>query len=517
MNALGIYFGIKDINLVEASGKKIINNIRLPHPSAALSELEEKVPGDVKMVVLLKDALRTYRINAQEAVFCVSGQDMVIRTFEIPALPHNELKGAINFEVKKYIPFKIEDLDYDFQVLPNAKNKTNLVLFVGIKKEILNSYVAIAKQLNLKVDALEYSAFSMLRFLKLTGASDSGVIANLNFDLNSEDEANFTVFENGFPLFSRDIVLEAAPAEFEELAQSGRAQKQDKLKNEIRVSLDYYKRKFPDKNIKNIFVISDLDSRQELEGFFAEAGLAAKFVNTQKAFGKAVVYSSVFAKSFSAALFKASALKIKINLVGAKLKAAKVVASGVNVNPLAFLEDFRLDFRFIFLGIVICALVFGYRLIRTQPLQEELSGIKNKRIKINTVLTDDSYESLNALDAKDKKKIQVLDALVKNQLYATYPLSIVPRAIPEGVWLSRLDFNQKPGGVLELMLQGQAYLADSQQEFEAVNTFLNNLKNEPDFLKYFSKLAIDSLDRGMVQGKSVAVFTISCKSAGEKK
>ena len=513
MNFLGIYFGIKDVNLVEVSGKKIVNNIRLPHPSAGLSDLEEKVPGDVKLVALLKDAFRTYRINSPEAVFCVSGQDMVIRTFEIPALPQNELRGAINFEVKKYIPFKIEDLDYDFQVLPNSKTKTNLVLFVGIKKDILNSYVTIAKQLNLKVDAIEYSAFSMLRFLKLSGTSDSGIIANLNFDLASEDEANFTVFENGFPLFSRDIVLEASSAEFEAASQSSRAQKQDKLKNEIRVSLDYYKRKFPDKNIKSIFVISDLESRQELEGFFAEAGLLAKFVNTQKAFGSAVAYSSVAAKSFSAAFFKANPLKIKINLVGAKIKAAKAQTSGpTGVNLLAFLEDFRLDFRFVFLGIVACALVYGYRLIRTQPLQNEILKVKEARVKISSPLANDNYETLSALDNEYKKKIEVLDALIKNQLYATYPLSIVPRAIPDGVWLSKLDLGQKSGSSLELSLQGQAYLADSQQEFEAVNVFLNNLKNQPEFVKYFPKLAIDSLDRSMVQGKSVAIFTISCKS-----
>ena len=89
MNSLGIYFGIKDISLVETRGRKILNSIRLPHPSLASAELEEKVPADVKLIALLKDALRTYRIKANETTFCISGQDMVIRTFEIPPLPAN--------------------------------------------------------------------------------------------------------------------------------------------------------------------------------------------------------------------------------------------------------------------------------------------------------------------------------------------------------------------------------------------------------------------------------------------
>ena len=158
MNSLGIYFGIKDINLVEARGRKILNNIRLPHPNIAVAELEEKVPSDIKLIALLKDAFRTYRINADEAAICISGQDLVIRTFEIPLIPQNELKGVVSFEVKKYIPFKLEELDYSFQVLFNKKNKTSLVLFVGIKKEVLDNYISIFKQLNLKIGVLEYSA-----------------------------------------------------------------------------------------------------------------------------------------------------------------------------------------------------------------------------------------------------------------------------------------------------------------------------------------------------------------------
>jgi len=455
MSTLGIYFGLKDINLVETSGRKILNNIHLLHPSLATVELEEKVPGDVKLIALLKDAFRTYRINANEAIFCVSGQDLVIRTFEIPLLPQNELKGAVNFEAKKYIPFKLEDLDYDFQVSFNRKNKTSLVLFVGIKKEILNSYISISKQLNLKVDLLEYSAFSVLRFLKLAGLSDAGVVANLCCDLNNEDEGNFAVFENGFPLFSRDIILAGGPAGFEQTAEADLIQKRDKLKNEIRASLEYYSRKFPDKNIKNIFVLSDKESRQELETFFSDAIIPVKFVDTQKVLGKSTPYSSVLAKSFAAALLKSAPLKITVNLLVAKLKAIKAAAPGL--KPFTLLEGFKLDVKFIFIGIALCVAVFGYGLMRLKPLQEELAGIKSKRVKVSSIAPNDNYETLSALNVKYRKKLATLDNLVKQQVYATYPLDAIPRALPKGVWLDNFSLNQRKDGALELILNGQVY------------------------------------------------------------
>ncbi|MFH0917614.1 MAG: pilus assembly protein PilM [Candidatus Omnitrophota bacterium] len=517
MNSLGIYFGIKDINLVETSGNKILNNIRLPHPKLEISELEEKVPTDVKIMALLKDAFRSYRINAGEVTFCISGQDLVIRTFEIPLLPLSELRGGVSFEAKKYIPFKLEDLDYDFQLVFNKKNKTSLVLFVGIKKEILANYISFAKQLNLKINALEYSAFSVLRFLKLSGLSDAGVMASLCFDLNNEDEANFTVFENGFSLFSRDFDFAGEPAGFEQTAESDLAQKQDKLKKEIRISFDYYNRKFPDKEVKNIFVVSDKGSHPGLKPFFAETSIPVKFVDTQKVLGKTVSYSSILVKSYAVALFKSAPLKIRINLIGSRLKATRAAAAAAAGNPFALFEGVRIDLKYIFLGLVVCAAVFGHGFMRTQAKQDELAAIKNKRVKISTVLASDDFQELTNVSSKFKRKITALDNLVKNQMYVTPLLSSIPRALPKGVWLESFNLTQTKGVPMELVLNGQVYLGNSEQEFESVNIFLTNLKKDPVFSSYFKEITIGFIDQKNVQNKNIAVFKITCKNSPENK
>jgi hypothetical protein len=515
MSSLGIYFGIKYINLVETSGNKILNNVCLPHPKLEISELDEKVPTDVKITALLKDAFRSYRINAGEATFCISGQDLVIRTFEIPLLPQSELRNGVNFEAKKYIPFKLDDLDYDFQVFFNKKNKTNLVLFVGIKKEILANYIAFAKQLNLKIHSLEYSAFSVLRFLKLGGLSDNDVVASICFDLNNEDEANFTVFENGFSLFSRDFEFTGEPAGFEQTAETDLMQKQDKLKNEIRISFDYYNRKFPDKEIKNIFVVSDKESQQGLKSFFEESSKPVKFIDTQKVLGKAASYSSMLVKSFAAAVFKSMPLKIKINLIGSRLKAARSAAAVG--NPLAFFEGAKIDLKFIFLGVVLCLIVFSQGLMRKQATQQELAAIKNKRAQVSSIINSDDFQELTALSSKYNKKIESLNNVVKNQKYITPLLSAIPRTLPKGVWLVSFNLTQTKDVPLDFVINGQVYLQDDDREFESVNVFLANLKKDAVFSKYFKEIALSFIDRASVNDKNIAVFKITCKNFTEKK
>ena len=233
MNSLGIYFGPKTITIVEANGKRLINNIRISQSAISSGDLEEKVPPELKTVTLFKDQLGKAKIEATEATVSLSGKDLIIRTFDLPTLPREELNSAINFEVRKYIPFKVEDLISDFQVkkIDRYKRKS-LVLFVGIKKETLDNYISMLSQLDLKIDSIEYSAFSVLRLLKLANVRDKGVVGMLNIDLMEEDEVNFMVLEDGFPLFSRDITLVSAPPQVTKTEEPSFSIALEKLKKE---------------------------------------------------------------------------------------------------------------------------------------------------------------------------------------------------------------------------------------------------------------------------------------------
>jgi Tfp pilus assembly protein PilN len=223
----------------------------------------------------------------------------------------------------------------------------------------------------------------------------------------------------------------------------------------------------------------------------------------------------VLVKSFAASLFKAAPLKIKINLIGSRLKAARAAAAVG--NPLALLEGIKLDLKLLFLGAVICIAVFGNGVMRIQTTQQELTAIKNKRVKIRSVAASDSFQELSAVSANYKKKIKVLDNLVKNQIYLTPLLNSIPRALPKGVWLESFNLTQAKDLSLELVLNGQVYLENGDQEFESVNILISNLKKDPVFSGYFKEIIIGFIDRKSIQDKNMAVFKIICRNIPEKK
>ncbi|MDP2753678.1 MAG: pilus assembly protein PilM, partial [Nitrospirota bacterium] len=439
---LGVYFGPKIITLVETKGKKISNTVQIKRSLISPGELEEKIPDEVKIVALFKDELRKNNIDAKEAVICLSGKDLIIRTFEIPVMPANELVNIINFEVKKYIPFKVEDLIADFQTKLDKVSRRNQILYVGIKKEVLYKYLSVMAELNIKVISIEYSAFSFLRFLKLTKFNNNGIVGIINMDLAEEDEINFIILDNGFPLFSRDITLTAGGSE--ELPKAQEAASGlvlEKIKNEIRISLDYYHRKFPAKKIGRTYFVANAEHRSDLEGFLKEISLPAQFIETAKAIEIRKPFSLGIIKSYGSSLLKIIKTDFRINILVPKAKPAiKVQKEGAAEFGLsALLSGLKVDSRFIALGLFICLLVFGLGFFRKFPLQRELNQILLDRPKALKDKGNVPLSELVTLDSEMEKQASVLNKLISKQPYFTEALAALPRNIPNDMRLTNLQ------------------------------------------------------------------------------
>lgn len=512
MNSLGIYFGPRLISIVETKGKSYLRNILVAQSAITAGELEEKVPSEVKIVALFKEELRKNKIEADEASLVLSGKDLVIRTFEMPAVPAAELDNAVRFEAKKYIPFRIEDLITDFQAYYDKASRKNIVLFVGIKKDILEKYLSILRQLDIKPSAVEYSAFSILRLLKASGFNDRGVISVISVDFKEEDEVNFTVLENGFPLFSRDITLMGGPEELINSKESDPTAILEKLKTEIRVSLDYYHRKFPAKNIARTFFVSSPEYRAEFSAFAKDMELSAQFVDSARFLGKSSPFSLSLIKSYSVSLSKIVKSSLKINLLSAKEKTKKkefAAAMPSEIIP-SLLTGLKLNLRVIALGVLICAAPFAFGIINKKPLIKELDEIKSMRPNVAGINLSLSAEELAKIDTEYKGKLNTLDNLLKGQIYLTKVIEALARAKPDGIWLTALVFRRDERWA-DLNLEGMVYLTDSDKEFALVNKYVSNLKENPAIAKYFKEIKIISLEHKPYKKLTVTTFGVSCR------
>lgn len=509
MKTLGIYFGPKAISLVETEGQKVLNNVLIPLQRLLGPGVEEKIPEEIKIAAAIKDELRKNNIEAKDASLVLLGRDLIIRTFHMPVLPANEFYAAVRFEAKKYIPFKVEDLVYDFQVSLDRANRKNLVLFVGVKKENLDKYLSIFAQLNIKISCIEYAGFSILRLIQLAKIKEKGISAVVDIDLAEEDEVNFIVLENGFPLFSRDIILtgEAVPLEAIQPVKVDLAQSLEKLKVEMRISLDFYLRKFPTKNIGNIVVIAPEDYRQELEAFIRERGIGVKFVDSRKLLDRPMPFSLGLFKAYAVNLERILKSDIKIDLLPTKIKAKGQEQAGA---PSPILFGLKIDIKFILLAIAIIAIPFIISYFRLQPVQTELDSILGSRTPESNSKSSLSLDELNAVGSEHKGEIKVISEILSKRMFVTRQLDTLPRVIPEGLWLNDFNF-RKDGRGLILTINGSCYMADNDKERKVINKFFNDLKENPNFNRDFKEINILSLDQGRWNNVTVTTFVIECR------
>jgi type IV pilus assembly protein PilM len=511
MSELGIYFGSSVIGLVESKGRRPINLVQVPLSLVTpVNIAEEKVPEEIKLAALLKDELIANKIETKEAMIILSGKDLIIRNFDMPLLSKEELETAVSFEVKKYIPFRPEELVLDFQRKTDKPNRKNNILFAGIKKEALNKYLAVLSHVNLRVISIEYSAFSILRLLKLTGIKTKGVIALAAVDLVKDDETNFVVLEDGFPLFSRDITfLSAAHEQLAKPEEDKAGKVLERLKRELRISLDYYNRKFSSKAISKLFFVTGQDYQLDIEATMRDIGLSSELLDITKYLDRSGTLSLALVKAYSGSLSDIKT-ELTINLLSAKEKIAKKVEFQKLSRAIPVIRP-KSNIMIAMGCLSICMMIVLFGVYHTLPIRKEINSIIALRSQVITTNLNASYDELTNLYASYKQKLDTLDNLIEKQLYLTEILDIVPRLLPEGAWLTNLSFgNQKEQKLLRLTLEGMVSSGNNEEEMNLVNNFLVNLK-EASIFKYFSEINIASMDRTRQGEKAVTRFVIVCE------
>jgi hypothetical protein len=503
--AVGLYFGSKAINMVETRGKKILNNVRIPTSLVSTSSLDDKVPEEVKLVALFKEELRKNRIESKDATIVLSGVDLIIRTFEMPILPVKELASAVFFEARKYIPFKIEELIADFQVRLVKPDRLYLVMFMGIRVDTLAKYFSILNQCGIKINSIEYSAFSILRLVELCGLREKGIIGVINFDSQEEEEADFTVIENGFPVFGRDMRFSTRLADKSKGAED-KGMIFEKLKTEIRISLDYYSHKFPTKRIEKMFLVGNQQTRSVIEEFARKLDLTFGYVDTSRIPGVPEGFSLGFFKAYSSTLSPLVKTKVTLDILSAWEKTKRVKElTGRPKDLLSYLfTGFQLDARVVILAVVICVggFVFGY--LQKRPLEAELKELVLTRAPGASGI---SYDDLKTKEDYFNSQLTLMNSFLKNQAYLTPVMSAISSLVPEGVWLQEFSFNNmtKP----QFTLKAMVYLQDNDKEIETAQDFLKLLQKDIRMKKIFKEMIILTLDTSDFKGKKVTNFTIT--------
>ncbi|MCG3173711.1 MAG: Cell division protein FtsA [Myxococcota bacterium] len=204
---LGLDIGSHAVKMVQLKPTK--KGFALVHFGIAPLSPESIIDGAIMnapaVVDVIRDMLQTHKIKTREAAIAVSGHSVIIKKINLPVMTAEELEESIQWEAEQYIPFDINDVNIDVQILrPESAIQGQMeVLLVAAKKEMISDYTAVVGEAGLQAVLVDVASFAVQNQFEVNYEAPKGetvVLINLGASV-----ININILNDGITTFTRDI------------------------------------------------------------------------------------------------------------------------------------------------------------------------------------------------------------------------------------------------------------------------------------------------------------------------
>jgi type IV pilus assembly protein PilM len=155
------------------------------------------------------DAIRrlfsTRPFKAKDVAAALSGNSVIVKKITLPVMGEQELAESIYWEAEQYIPFDIQDVNLDYQIIDSAGQGTMEVLLVAAKKDKIADYTSVITQTGRAPVIVDVDAFALQNAYEVNYGLDAGSVVVL---LNAGASAiNINILSGGQSVFTRDISM----------------------------------------------------------------------------------------------------------------------------------------------------------------------------------------------------------------------------------------------------------------------------------------------------------------------
>lgn len=103
------------------------------------------------------------KIKEKNVAISTGGYSVVVKTINVPTVSEKDLQESIRFEAEQYIPYDIEDVNIDFQILgPSEFSPDQMnVLLVAVKKDLVAEYIDLINIAGLNPCIIDVDTFAL--------------------------------------------------------------------------------------------------------------------------------------------------------------------------------------------------------------------------------------------------------------------------------------------------------------------------------------------------------------------
>ena len=294
---IGLDIGSSSIKAVEFDWGKKTPKLKhfgmIPLPPEAI--VDGAFMDSASIVESIRSLIEGLRIKTKKVAVSISGHSVYIKTINVPTMSEVQLEESIKWEAEQQIPFDIEDVNLDFQILDEQVSPDQMpVLLVAAKKDMINDYTAVIEEAGLQPTIVDVDVFAIENAFNLNFESpEEEVVALVNIGASV---MNINILKRGTSAFTRDISIggrqiteeiqkrlkmtyeEAESLKVKEReagAQNPEVEKiiqgtAEQLATEVRRSLEFFAASSSGGEIKKIFLSGGCAKIQMLPGLIEE-------------------------------------------------------------------------------------------------------------------------------------------------------------------------------------------------------------------------------------------------------
>jgi type IV pilus assembly protein PilM len=210
-SVVGLDIGSSTVKAVElkpsGKGHRVAAFAAAPVPPDAI------VDGAIIDAGAVADSIRKVfeagAFKGKDVCASLSGNAVIVKKITLPVMTATELHDSIQWEAEQYIPFDIQDVNLDYQVLdpgtgPESRG-TMEVLLVAAKKEKIGDYTTVIAQAGRQAVIVDVDAFALQNAYEANYGHTPGEVTVL---LNAGASAiNINILQGGQSVFTRDISM----------------------------------------------------------------------------------------------------------------------------------------------------------------------------------------------------------------------------------------------------------------------------------------------------------------------
>lgn len=207
---VGLDIGASSIKAVEI--ERLGGDISLLNYGMTVLDPETIVDGEImdrQMVIeAIQNLIESRGIKRKRVVAGIHGRGVIVRKIIMERLPAEDAAEAIYWEAEQHVPYDINDVTLDFEILDvDMGPKQMQVLLVAAKRELVLGLAEIIREAGLTPEAVDVNCFAVQNVVETIHDLRPEEVTAL-LDIGAEI-TNVNIVRDGIPLYTQDVSIGA--------------------------------------------------------------------------------------------------------------------------------------------------------------------------------------------------------------------------------------------------------------------------------------------------------------------